>query len=180
MGAGGFQYEGAMAIGNQETAEISKGRTMEVARAALAELSNQIQDDRDGAFRCVCSLDGQSEQIHASEAFFGNGISGKDGLVSDRHAVLVGRHLCTPHPRRTGQQNGVGAADLRNAQMGHGNHAARWMFRSRVPIQDLRFGWRTIGIFRKQHTVRPDDDEGVTHGMPRFGCFVFSFMFASR
>jgi hypothetical protein len=39
---------------------------------------------------------------------------GEDRFVADHESMLVDAHLCAPHPKRFGEQNGLGVFDLRN------------------------------------------------------------------
>ena len=163
MSTGRLQDDGLFRVGDEKTVVISKPAVLVPAAAPLPVSFQQTHNRPHGRVGIASSFQCQPQQIHSRQADFGIRLPGKNRLVADHHAVLVGPHLGSPHPEGPTQKNRMGDRHLRDFNPGAAKCGPRSVLLTGNPIQNLSFVRVAVRVLREQHRLGANDDESVAH-----------------
>ena len=161
-----FQQPGLAAIGDEKAvvvaesgARVSGITSLPVAREEFAYQVGSSDGSR-------CTLERESQQIHAGQTVGRQFAACKHRLVADGDAVLVGTHFCTPHPVGPAYDQRMRACHLGNARPGALHCALRRMFARGNPLESLRLVRVPVAVFGEDHAAGTQHHEGIAHTAP--------------
>ena len=164
---GSLQHPGLARVGDDERVVI----VLLVAETAVPSLAVGVQQLDNEVKRCTRragSLQRQPDNVHADQAgLFVIGFLGKDRLIGDGQATLVGAHLAPPDPEGLGKQDLVGLWHLRDLDVGALDGGAGFVRGSWNPGQDVGFVGLAVAVLGQNDCAVSGCfsgcDQGITH-----------------
>ncbi len=146
-----FEHEGVPRIRDDEGIVIFEPALVG-AVTALTVFGEKQGDDFERFLGACAAFEPKPQQVHADKRRRGGRRDlGMDRLIADGDAVLVRPHFRAPHPEGPGKQNGVGARDLGNVDIGAAEPRAFFVFGGGLEEGILRLVRLAVGILREEH-----------------------------